>query len=129
MDGVLNAQATQASAVSIADDRTVAEPRVLAWQMDFDEAARFGAPGGDSGLGGPNPKPGQVVVNEPLARSLSVGAGDPVTVYLFGTPQTYRVERVVPEQGLAGVGLGGRLNRDVFLPPGALDSTARAMRR
>ncbi|MEU6944403.1 FtsX-like permease family protein [Streptomyces sp. NPDC046316] len=126
VDGVLNARATQASAVSGAAERTVAEPRVLAWQMDFDEASRFGAPGGDSGLGGPNPEPGQVVVNEPLARSLSVGAGDPITVYLFGAPQTYRVERVVPEQGLAGVGLGGRLNRDVFLPPKALDSAARA---
>ncbi|MEU8530136.1 ABC transporter permease [Streptomyces sp. NPDC048629] len=126
VDGVLNARATQASAVSTADGRTAAEPRVLAWQMDFDEASRFGSPGGDSGLGGPNPKPGQVVVNEPLARSLSVGAGDPITLYLFGAPQTYRVERVVPEQGLAGVGLGGRLNRDVFLPPEALESAARA---
>ncbi|MBB4984288.1 ABC transporter permease [Streptomyces nymphaeiformis] len=126
VDGVLNAGAAQASAVSGAGGRKVAEPRVLAWQMDFDKASRFGAAGGDSGLGGPNPKPGQVVVNEPLARSLSVGAGDPITVYLFGAPQTYRVERVVPEQGLAGVGLGGRLNRDVFLPPQALDSAARA---
>ncbi|MFG3490576.1 ABC transporter permease [Streptomyces sp. NPDC047972] len=126
VDGVLRAEATQASAVSAADGRTVAEPRVLAWQMDFAEASRFGSAGGDSGLSGPNPKPGQVMVNAPLARSLSVGAGDPVTVYLFGTPQTYRIERVVPEQGLAGVGLGGRLNRDVFLPARALDSAARA---
>ncbi|MCF4136735.1 hypothetical protein L1856_07465 [Streptomyces sp. Tue 6430] len=61
--------------------------------------------GRDSGLGGPDPKPGRVVVNEPLARSLSVSAGDPVTLYLFGAPRTYRVERVVPEEGLAGVGL------------------------
>ena len=126
IDGVLNAQATQASAVSGAGDSTVAEPRVLAWQMDFDKAVRFGAAGGDSGLGGPNPKPGQVVLNEPLARSLNVGAGDPVTLYLFGAPGTYRVDRVVPEEGLAGVGLGGRLNRDVFLAPGTLDSAARA---
>ncbi|WP_282696541.1 ABC transporter permease [Streptomyces sp. CC208A] len=126
VDGVLNARAAQASAVSGAGDRTVAEPRVLAWQLDFAEASRFGAAGGDSGLGGPAPTSGRVVVNEPLARSLSVGAGDPITVYLFGTPQTYRVERVVPERGLAGVGLGGRLNRDVFLPPEALDSAARS---
>ncbi|MEU8654391.1 FtsX-like permease family protein [Streptomyces sp. NPDC048737] len=126
VDGVLNARTAQASAVSGAAGRTVAEPRVLAWQLDFDEASRFGSAGGDSGLGGPNPKPGRVVVNEPLARSLSVSAGDPVTLYLFGAPRTYRVERVVPEEGLAGVGLGGRLNRDVFLAPGALDSAARA---
>ncbi|MFE5481010.1 FtsX-like permease family protein [Streptomyces sp. NPDC056527] len=126
VDGVLNAKATQASAVGRTDSRTVAEPRVLAWQMDFKEASRFGAPGGDPGLGGPNPEPGQVVINEPLARSLRVRAGEPITLYLFGTPQTYRVDRVVPEQGLAGVGLGGRLNRDAFLAPGTLDSAARA---
>ncbi|MFB6835738.1 ABC transporter permease [Streptomyces sp. NPDC056361] len=126
VDGVLNARATQAAGVSRSDGRTVAEPRVLAWQMDFDEASRFGAAGGDSGLSGPDPKPGQVVVNAPLAQSLSVGAGDPITLYLFGAPHTYRVERVVPEEGLAGVGLGGRSNRDAFLAPGTLDVAARA---
>ncbi|MFE0701089.1 ABC transporter permease [Streptomyces sp. NPDC058872] len=126
VDGVLNAEVTQASAVNTTGDRTAAEPRVLAWQMDFGEASRFGAPSGDSGLDGPNPMPGQVVINEPLARSLGVEAGKPVTLFLFGTPRTYRVERVVPEQGLAGVGLGGRLNRDAFLAPGDLDSAARA---
>ncbi|HET6358061.1 ABC transporter permease [Streptomyces sp.] len=126
VDGVLSAQVTQAAAVSRPGGRPVAEPRTLAWQMDFAEASRFGRAGGDSGLGGANPKPGHVVVNEPLARSLRVGVGQQVTFYLFGTPQTFRVDRVVPEQGLAGVGLGGRLNRDAFLPPGTLDSAARA---
>ncbi|MFI9292186.1 ABC transporter permease [Streptomyces gardneri] len=126
VDGVLTARATQASAVNRTDGRSVAEPRVLAWQMDFAEASRFGRAGGDPGLGGPNPKAGQVVINEPLAQSLRVGAGAPITLYLFGTAQTYRVDRVVPEQGLAGVGLGGRLNRDVFLAPGTLDAAARA---
>ncbi|MFF8513492.1 hypothetical protein ACF064_36165 [Streptomyces sp. NPDC015492] len=66
------------------------------------------------------------MVNEPLARSLDVGAGDPDTLYLIGASRSYRVERVVPEEGLAGVGLGGGLNHDVFLAPGALDSAARA---
>ncbi|WP_418955593.1 ABC transporter permease [Streptomyces tritici] len=126
VDGVLSARATQASAVSRSDDGTVAEPRVLAWQMDFDRAADFGAAGGKSGIDGPGPKPGGVVINTPLAQSLGVGAGEPITLYLFGTPHTYRVDRVVPEQGLAGVGLGGRLNRDAFVAPGVLDAAARA---
>ncbi|QNS02319.1 ABC transporter permease [Streptomyces xanthii] len=125
IDGVLNARVTQASGVSRTGSRTVAEPRVLAWQVDFDEADRFGAPNGNSGLAGPNPKPGQVVLNAPLAHSLRVAAKDPVTLYLFGTPHTFRVDRVVPERGLAGVGLGGRLNRDAFLAPGTLDDAAR----
>lgn len=128
VDGVLNAQASQASAVSRSGGRTVAEPRVLAWQMDFDKASGFGAAGGESGIDGPNPKPGEVVINAPLAQSLRVGAGQPITLYLFGTPHTYRVDRVLPEQGLAGVGLGGRLNRDVFLAPATLESAARAAR-
>ncbi|MFE5300922.1 ABC transporter permease [Streptomyces sp. NPDC056632] len=126
IDGVLNATTTQASGVSRSGGRTIAEPRVLAWQMDFDAAARFGARSGGSGIDGPNPEPGRVVINEPLARSLRVGAGEPVTLYLFGAPHTYRVDRVVPEKGLAGIGLGGRLNRDAFLAPGTLDAAARA---
>ncbi|MER7538798.1 FtsX-like permease family protein [Streptomyces sp. NPDC097704] len=126
VDGVLTAQATQASAVSRSGGHPVAEPRVLAWQMDFDKASRFGTPGGESGLAGPAPKPGEVVVNAPLAQSLRVGAGEPITLYLFGVPHTFRVDRVAPEQGLAGVGLGGRLNRNAFLAPGTLDAAARA---
>ncbi|MFD7974693.1 FtsX-like permease family protein [Streptomyces sp. NPDC059071] len=126
VDGVLDARAAQASAVSRGDGRPVAEPRVLAWQMDFDDASRFGAPNGASGLAGPAPGPGEVVLNEPLAQSLRVGSGESVTLYLFGSPHTFRVDRVAPEQGLAGVGLGGRLNRDVFLAPGTLDAAARA---
>ncbi|MFE2009859.1 ABC transporter permease [Streptomyces sp. NPDC059491] len=126
VDGVLNARATQAAAVAPSAEGPVAEPRVLAWQMDFDEASKFGAAGGASGIGGSAPRPGEVVVNAPLAESLGVGAGDRITLYLFGAPYPYRVDRVVPEQGLAGVGLGGRLNRDAFVPPGALDAAARA---
>ncbi|MGA5421496.1 ABC transporter permease [Streptomyces lavendulocolor] len=126
VDGVLTAEATQAAAISRPGGRPVAEPRVLAWQMDFPEASRFGAAGGDSGLDGANPEPGRVVLNDPLARSLRVGAGEPVTLYLFGTPHTFRVDRVVPQEGLAGVGLGGRLTRDAFLPPGTLTAAARA---
>ncbi|WP_107420987.1 ATP-binding cassette domain-containing protein [Streptomyces sp. CB03234] len=76
VDGVLHAEATQAAATSRPGGRPVAEPRVLAWQMHFPEASRFGAAGGDSGLDGANPKPGHVVLNDPLARSLQVGPGN-----------------------------------------------------
>ncbi|MFI8454638.1 FtsX-like permease family protein [Kitasatospora sp. NPDC085464] len=126
VDGVLTAQVAQASAVNRSVPRPVAEPRVLAWQTDLDAAGRFGAAGGDPGLHGPAPNPGQVVLNEPLARSLRTGSGQMITLYLYGQPVDYRVERVVPQQGLAGAGLGGRVNRDVFLPPGALDAASAA---
>ncbi|MFB7616802.1 ABC transporter permease [Kitasatospora sp. NPDC056181] len=127
VDGVLTAQVAQAAAANPRGaGGTVAEPRVLAWQTDLDAAGRFGAAGGDSGLHGPTPLPGQVVLNAPLAHSLHVGSGQMITLYLYGQAVDYRVERVVAQQGLAGAGLGGRQNRDVFLPPGALDAASRA---
>ncbi|MGW4895579.1 ABC transporter permease [Kitasatospora sp. NPDC004240] len=126
VDGVLSGQVAQAAATATADGGPTAEPRVLAWQMDLDEAGRFGAAGGDPGLHGPTPPPGQVVLNEPLARTLRVGDGQPITVHLYGQPTDFTVARVVPQEGLAGTGLGGRVNRNVFLPPGALDAAARA---
>ncbi|GAA2796247.1 hypothetical protein GCM10010441_21840 [Kitasatospora paracochleata] len=126
VDGVLSGQVAQAAAASVHAGQPVGEPRVLAWQMDLDAAGRFGAAGGDSGLRGPAPLPGQVVLNEPLAHALRTGPGQQVTLYLYGTAVDYRVERVVPEQGVAGAGLGGRVNRNAFLPPGDLDTAARA---
>ncbi|MEU2630826.1 FtsX-like permease family protein [Kitasatospora sp. NPDC007106] len=122
VDGVLTAEVAQAAAVNTHAAQPVAEPRVLAWQLDFDAAGRFGAAGGPSGLAGPAPAPGQVVLNEPLARSLKTGPGRPVTLYLSGHAVEFTVARVVPQQGLAGAGLGGRVNRNAFLPPGTLDA-------
>ncbi|PBC67595.1 putative ABC transport system permease protein [Streptomyces sp. TLI_235] len=122
VDGVLTAEVAQAAAVNTHAAQPVAEPRVLAWQLDFDAAGRFGADGGPSGLAGPTPPPGQVVLNEPLARSLKTGVGRPVTLYLNGHAADFTVARIVPQQGLAGAGLGGRVNRNAFLPPGTLDA-------
>ncbi|MFD0526540.1 hypothetical protein ACFQ1I_03540 [Kitasatospora arboriphila] len=43
VDGVLTAEVAQAAAVNTHAAQPVAEPRVLAWQLDFDAAGRFGA--------------------------------------------------------------------------------------
>ncbi|WP_431682484.1 ABC transporter permease [Kitasatospora sp. KL5] len=126
VDGVLTVRVAQAAAANTRAPDPLAEPRVLAWQVDFDAAARFGADGGPSGLTGPAPAPGQVVLNEPLARSLKADVGRPITLYLYGHPADWTVARIVPQEGLAGAGLGGRVNRNVFLPPGALDAAAAA---
>ncbi|WP_354638302.1 ABC transporter permease [Kitasatospora camelliae] len=126
VDGLLTAQVTQAAAANTHTAQPVAEPRVLAWQTDLDAAARFGSGAGATGLDGPAPPPGRVVLNEPLARALRTGPGQPITLYLYGQPFAYTVERVVPQQGLAGSGLGGRVNRNAFLPPGALDAAGAA---
>lgn len=124
IDGVLAAQVDQAAAYVGA--RTSAEPRVLAWQLDVPSAATFGAAGGPSGLSGPAPRPGTVVVNQPLASSLHLQVGEPVTLLLYQQAVRFTVARIVPDQGLAGTGLGATVNRNAFLPAGALSAAARA---
>src|SRR3954454_1508603 len=58
IDGVLTARVDQAAATATASSGTSAEPRVLAWDVDFGQAAQFGRAGGPSGLSGPSPTPG-----------------------------------------------------------------------
>src|SRR6185437_141968 len=95
VDDVLTSQVDQAAASATTAAGTSAEPRVLAWAVDFTRAANFGRVGGSSGLAGPEPPAGSVVVNAPLAKSLRVRAGDPITLYVYGQPRQLTVERVV----------------------------------
>jgi putative ABC transport system permease protein len=127
IDGVLSAHVDQAAALSGTGASSVAEPRVLAWDVDLPAAAAFGRGGGPSGLGGPNPASGQIVVNQPLAHVLRLKPGGSVTIFLYGKAHRYTVSRVVAERGLAGTGQGATVNRNVFLPPGDLDAAARAV--
>ena len=120
VDGVLSTQVQQVAAVAGNGAGRVAEPRILAWDVDFSAAARFGAAGGPSGLTGAGPANGTVVVNEALAKALSLRTGSDLAVYVSGHQQRYRVGRVVPERGLAGTGFGATANRDLFLPTGTL---------
>ena len=124
IDGVLTSHVDQAAAVHRTATGRVAEPRVLAWDVDFPDASTFGRAGGESGLSGSNPQPGTVVVNDAFARSLRLTPGDSVTLYLYGVARQFRVARVVPNYGVAGTGLGANLNRNVFLPPGVLEIAA-----
>ena len=126
VDGVLAVQLDQAAATATSPAGRSAEPRVLAWDVNLASAATFGRAGGRSGLSGPNPTAGHVVVNAPLATSLRVHAGDPITLYLYGRPQSLVVDRVVAEAGLAGTGLGATVNRNAFLPPGSLAALAHS---
>jgi putative ABC transport system permease protein len=120
VDGVLNAQVDGAAALSDGPAGRKAEPRVLAWDVSLLAAGRFGRNGGDPGLAGPEPQPGQVVINAPLADSLDVNRGDHIRLFLYGQPRDYTVARIVAEHGLAGMGLGATVNRNVFLPAGDL---------
>lgn len=103
-----------------------AEPRTVVWSVDFSRAANFGSAGGSSGLAGPTPGPGRVVVNAPLANSLGVAAGNRVVVHVLGAALPLTVARVVPAQGLAGAGPDSASNRDAFVAPGVLARAAAA---
>jgi putative ABC transport system permease protein len=119
VDGVLTARVLPAAAVRGTGAGQAAEPRALLWEVDFAEAARFGAPD-RSGLAVAAPGPGQVVINQHLADALGAGAGDQIDFYANGAPLSATVAAVVPAEGLAGAGLGGNVNRNAFFAPGTL---------
>lgn len=121
LDGMITARVDPAAAVAAGGQ--LAEPRTLAWEMDYAAAAEFGAPH-PSGLAVAAPGAGEVVINEHLAASLGVGAGDRVTFYLFQRPVQATVAQVVPAEGLAGAGLGATTNHNAFFPAGTLTSLA-----
>src|SRR5262245_13240573 len=130
VDGLLTARGDFAASVHEVNGEPVAEPRTLVWELDFADAARFGAPH-PSGLSVAGPARGQVVINDNLADSLQAKVGDTVTFYLYGRPVDLQVARIVPAQGLAGVGLGATTNRNAYLSAstGTLLAAAHAAER
>lgn len=125
VDGVLNAKAEQTAAARSVGGTVLAEPRALAWEIDFAAASGFGAAGSDPGLAGQTPGAGQAVLNQPLADAVGAGVGDRVRLYLYGQQISLAVVSVLPEQGLAGVGFGGASSSpNAFVAPGTLDRLA-----
>ena len=92
------------------------------WDLDFAAATTFG--GSDSGLTGPTPAAGSVVINDELATRLAARPGDEVTFFLYGREVDATVARVVPRRGLAGMGLGSSVNPGAFFAPGTLETIA-----
>ncbi len=105
-----------------------AEPRANLFETDFGQAAGFGGRGSNaSGLTGPAPRAGELVLNGELAKALDAAPGDVVTVWLYGQAHDLRVARVVPAEGVAAGGAG--VSRGAFLAPGTLAGAARAARQ
>jgi putative ABC transport system permease protein len=123
VDGLLTVRGDQAAAERTDDSARVAEPRVLVWELDFAQAARFGAPT-PSGLDTADPGPGGVVLNRNLADSLHAGVGDDVTLLAYGRPLRLTVRVVVPSEGLAGMGVGAAVNRNAFVTADTLTTAA-----
>src|SRR6266545_7243445 len=105
-----------------------AEPRAGVFETDFGQAAGFGGRGSNaSGLTGPAPRAGELVLNGELAKALDAAPGDVVTVWLYGQAHDLRVARVVPAEGVAAGGAG--VSRGAFLAPGTLAAAAGAAQR
>ena len=118
VDGILTVRQTGAAVAKGDGPGRKGEPRAGVLEVDFAAAAAFGGSG--SGLTGPQPGPGQVVINDQLAGALDARAGDTLTFYLYGRSTIARVARVVPTQGLAGYGGSG-----AFFAPGTLLAAAQ----
>jgi putative ABC transport system permease protein len=128
VDGVLTVRGDQAAAVTGAGADRRAEPRVNVVEGDLAAAEQFGGTlDGGSGLGGPTPARGEAVVNSDLADTMALRPGDEMTLYLYGRPQSFRVARVVPTRGVAGVS-AGTVSRNAFVAPGTLVEGARGAR-
>jgi len=128
VDGLLTVRGDQAAAATGSGTARKAEPRVNVWEVDFAKAAVFGGTlDGGSGLAGPTPAAGETVLNADLAATMGVGAGEVLTVYLYGRPAQFRVTRVVPTKGVAGAGTGA-VTRNAFFAPGTLRSGRKLLR-
>jgi putative ABC transport system permease protein len=126
VDGLLTLRGDQAAVTRGSGAGRTAEPRASVFEVDFAQAAAFsGGVQGGSGLSGPAPGAGEVVINDDLATQLGARAGDSLTVYLYGRPTEVRVARVVATVGLAGAGTGQTAARNAFFPPGTLVQAAR----
>jgi putative ABC transport system permease protein len=124
VDGVMTVRHDVAASSRIVNGQRKAEPVTWVWDLDFAAASAFG--GGGSGLAVPGPGPGEVVINDQLAARLDSHPGDTVTFYLYGRPVDAQVVRVVPQLGLAGMGLGSTVNPGAFFPSGTLEAAAAA---
>jgi len=125
VDGILTVRIDNAAVAKGDGAARKAEPRATVVEADFTTAAQFGGGrDGGSGLDGPTPAPGEVVMNDDLAGALGARAGDTVTFWLYGHPTALRVTRVVPSRGIAGAGDRGEHGGNAFLAPGTLAALA-----
>jgi len=80
------------------------DPSACLLEVDFALGRRFGPDAAVTGLAGAGstPQPGDAVISRDTADNLRIGAGDELTVHLYGHTEALRVRSVVPTVGLAG---------------------------
>ncbi len=128
-EGVLRALSTSAVVANTASPR-VAEPRAALAEVDFDKARALGADAAVTGMAeaGPTPNGSEAVINDRLATTLSVKAGDPIDVFAYGASKRLTVRIVVAERGIAGYAAQREVSfdptppRPVFVAPGTIET-------
>jgi len=110
----------------------VAQAHLL--EADFARAARFGGGRSATGMSGPTPRGSDAVISADLSAAIAIESGHRITVYAFETSRTFRVSRVLPRRGIAGLATPdsgfNSASLNVFLPPGTMESmlsTARTV--
>ena len=102
----------------------VAQAQVI--EIDFARAQRFGGNPSATGISGPTPTAGTAVISADLSEAIAIGPGHRVTISAFGTSRTFRVVRVLPRVGVAGLATPlsppGSASLNLFVPPGTLAS-------
>ena len=127
IDGVSSLVAVQASFSSDASGQPLAEPEGQMIELDFDEARNFGADPTITGIEGPDPRQGEVVLGRDLAERLEVGPGDAVTAYLYGRDLQLTVARVLERKGIAGFWRGFETTSpNAFVAQGTIEEATGA---
>jgi putative ABC transport system permease protein len=127
IDGVMSLTTASASVASDARGKQLAEPGAQVIELDFEQGRDFGGDPAATGMSGPTPADGEVVVTEDLASEIGVGPGDDVVVHLYGSRVELTVDRVVAQEGLAGFWTGFETDSpNAFVPLGTLASATGA---
>ncbi|MGH2736853.1 MAG: ABC transporter permease [Actinomycetota bacterium] len=122
IDGVTSLTSVPATLASGPASDAVAEPGARLVELDFEAGRRFGGDPAATGISGPTPVGDEVVIAEDLARALDVSAGDELTAFLYGQELSLRVDRTVPQLGLAGYWRGVESTSfNAFVAPGTFD--------
>lgn len=130
-DGVVPLVRSSATAAVLRPDGTAraAAPVVQVLELDFAAGRAFGGDPAATGISGPTPTGDAVVITAPLAEKLAVRVGDTVTANAYGTALPLRVDRIVAQQGLAGIWLGAEfatVSYNLFVAPGTIERIAAA---
>ncbi|MDQ1457215.1 MAG: putative transport system permease protein [Actinomycetota bacterium] len=98
----------------------VAQAQVL--EVDFAAASRFGGDPSATGMTGPTPTGDAAVLSADLSNLIAIRPRHRVTVYAFGTSRTFRIARLLPRVGVAGLATplspSGSESFNIFVPSG-----------